>query len=159
MRVPRRAHCRGAAIRAGRTGSGVGHRYHLHSDSESWRYLDLFSRFAAGWVTSERITDDLTLDALDMALAPAPPPGLLLHSDRGSQAASTEYQRVLVQHAIVCSMSRRDVCWDNWPESFFATLKVELVMAFSGRGRSSSSGHTKQRQLLPVSTKSGQGQS
>src|SRR5256885_15839918 len=57
-----------------------------------------------------------------------PPLGLLHHSDRGSQYASGDYQRVLAQHGIVCSMSRRGDCWDNAvAESFFATLKVELV--------------------------------
>jgi putative transposase len=100
---------------------------------EGWLYLavilDLCSRFAVGWAMSERITDDLTLDALTMALARRrPPPGLLHHSDRGSQYASGNYQRVLKQHGIVCSMSRRGNCWDNAiAESFFATLKVELV--------------------------------
>ena len=57
-----------------------------------------------------------------------PPQGLLHHSDRGSQYASGDYQRVLAQYGIVCSMSRRGDCWDNAvAESFFATLKVELV--------------------------------
>jgi putative transposase len=100
---------------------------------EGWLYLavilDLCSRFAVGWAMSERITDDLTLDALDMALARRrPAQGLLHHSDRGSQYASGDYQQVLAQHGIVCSMSRRGNCWDNAvAESFFATLKVELV--------------------------------
>jgi transposase InsO family protein len=100
---------------------------------EGWLYLavilDLCSRFAVGWAMSERITDDLTLGALDMALARRRPrPGLLHHSDRGSQYASGAYQRVLAQHGIVGSMSRRGNCWDNAvAESFFATLKVELV--------------------------------
>src|SRR5437867_6614252 len=100
---------------------------------EGWLYLavilDLCSRFAVGWAMNERITDDLTLDALGMALARRrPPQGLLHHSDRGSQYASGDYQRVLAQHGIVCSMSRRGDCWDNAvAESFFATLKVELV--------------------------------
>jgi transposase InsO family protein len=100
---------------------------------EGWLYLavilDLCSRFAVGWAMNERITDDLTLDALTMALARRrPPAGLLHHSDRGSQYASGDYQRVLAQHGIVCSMSRRGNCWDNAvAESFFATLKVELV--------------------------------
>src|SRR4030095_2891979 len=78
---------------------------------------------------SARITDDLTLDALAMALARRrPPPGLLHHSDRGSQYASGDYQQVLARHGVVCSMSRRGNCWDNAvAESFFATLKVELV--------------------------------
>ena len=100
---------------------------------EGWLYLavilDLCSRFAVGWAMSERITDALTLDALDLALARrCPPPGLLHHSDRGSQYASGDYQRVLAQHGMVCSMSRRGDCWANAvAESFFATLKVELV--------------------------------
>jgi len=100
---------------------------------EGWLYLavilDLCSRLAVGWAMNERITDDLTLDALGMALARRhPPQGLLHHSDRGSQYASGDYQRVLAQHGIVCSMSRRADCWDNAvAESFFATLKVELV--------------------------------
>lgn len=100
---------------------------------EGWLYLavilDLHSRFAVGWAMSERITDDLTLDALRMALARRhPPQGLLHHSDRGSQYASGDYQRVLAQHGVICSMSRRGNCWDNAvAESFFASLKVELV--------------------------------
>jgi putative transposase len=100
---------------------------------EGWLYLavilDLCSRFAVGWAMNDRITDDLTLDALGMALARRrPAPGLLHHSDRGSQYASGDYQRVLAQHEIVCSMSRRGDCWDNAvAESFFASLKVELV--------------------------------
>jgi len=100
---------------------------------EGWLYLavilDLCSRFAVGWAMSTRITDDLTLDALAMALGRRhPPQGLLHHSDRGSQYASGDYQRALGAHGIVCSMSRRGDCWDNAvAESFFATLKVELV--------------------------------
>ena len=100
---------------------------------EGWLYLavivDLCSRYAVGWAMNERLTDDLTLSALGMALERRrPPPGLLHHSDRGSQYASAEYQRVLAEHGIVGSMSRRGNCWDNAvAESFFATLKVELV--------------------------------
>src|SRR5204863_3505122 len=64
----------------------------------------------------------------DGAGSPPPPRGLLHHSDRGSQYASGDYQRMLAQHGIVCSMSRRGDCWDNAvAESFFATLKVDLV--------------------------------
>src|SRR5262249_60465444 len=85
---------------------------------EGWLYLavilDLCSRFAVGWAMSERITADLTLDALGVALARRrPPQGLLHHSDRGRQYASGDYQRVLAQHGIVCRMSRRGNCWDN----------------------------------------------
>ncbi len=101
--------------------------------AEGWLFLavilDLCSRFAVGWAMSEWITDDLTLNALDMALARRHPRrGLLHHSDRGSQYASRDYQGALARAGIVCSMSRRGDCWDNAiAESFFATLKVELV--------------------------------
>lgn len=100
---------------------------------EGWLYLaailDLCSRAVVGWAVSERITRELTLEALDMALhRRCPRQGLLHHSDRGSQYASGDYQAVLAEHGIVCSMSRRGNCWDNAvAESFFATLKVELV--------------------------------
>lgn len=100
---------------------------------EGWLYLavilDLCSRFVVGWAMSERITRELTLDALDMALVRRrPPAGLLHHSDRGSQYASGDYQQVLAAAGLVGSMSRRGNCWDNAvAESFFATLKVELV--------------------------------
>jgi transposase InsO family protein len=100
---------------------------------EGWLYLavilDLCSRLAVGWAMSDRITDALTLEALGMAVARRQPPqGLLHHSDRGSQYASGDYQRMLAQYGIVGSMSRRGNCWDNAvAESFFATVKVELV--------------------------------
>jgi putative transposase len=100
---------------------------------EGWLYLavilDLCSRFVVGWAMSERITRALTLEALDMALVRRRPGhGLLHHSDRGSQYASGDYQDMLAAAGIVCSMSRRGNCWDNAvAESFFATLKVELV--------------------------------
>ena len=58
----------------------------------------------------------------------SPEPGLLHHSDRGSQYASGDYQKLLKSTGIVCSMSRKGNCWDNAAmESFFATLKTELV--------------------------------
>lgn len=100
---------------------------------EGWLYLavilDLCSRLVVGWAVSERITRDLTLNALEMALVRRRPlPGLLHHSDRGSQYASGDYQAVLAAEGMVCSMSRRGNCWDNAvAESFFATLKVELA--------------------------------
>jgi putative transposase len=99
---------------------------------EGWLYLavilDLFSRAVVGWAVSTQITRQLTLHALTMALGRRqPPPGLLHHSDRGSQYASGDYRRALTAHGMRCSMSRRGNCWDNAvAESFFATLKVEL---------------------------------
>lgn len=100
---------------------------------EGWLYLavllDLYSRRVIGWAMSQRITAELTEQALTMALAKrAPTAGLLHHSDRGSQYAATSYQRVLDEYGLIPSMSRKGNCWDNaCVESFFGTLKRELV--------------------------------
>jgi transposase InsO family protein len=108
---------------------------------EGWLYLaaveDLYSRQIVGWSMAERITSRLVVDALEMAvLRRLPGEGLLAHSDRGSQYASEHYQRLLERHGITCSMSRRGDCWDNAPmESFFASLKKELVHHEEYRGR------------------------
>jgi transposase InsO family protein len=108
---------------------------------EGWLYLavmlDLFSRRVVGFALSQRIDLKLALDALMMAIKQRqPPPGLLHHSDRGSQYASYKYRQMLDQHEIVCSMSRLGDCWDNAvAESFFATLKVELVYQSQWRTR------------------------
>ncbi len=101
--------------------------------NEGWLYLagviDLFSRKVIGWAMDERMTKDLVLNALKMALRRRQPrPGLIHHSDQGSQYACDEYQRLLADHGIICSMSRKGNCWDNAPmESFFHTLKTEHV--------------------------------
>jgi transposase InsO family protein len=98
-----------------------------------WLYLavilDLYSRAVVGWSMSRRIDGKLTLDALDAALMRRRvEPGLIAHSDRGTQYAAGEYQRRLHQHGMICSMSRKGDCWDNAvAESFFATLKLELL--------------------------------
>ncbi len=108
---------------------------------EGWLYLaailDLYSRRVVGWSMSERITRQLTLDALSMALAARTPSGgLLHHSDRGSQYASADYRAALDDAGIECSMSRKGNCWDNAvAESFFATLKTELVHDANWRTR------------------------
>ena len=100
---------------------------------EGWLYLaaivDLYSRAVVGWAMSESLSREIALRALDMALrSRRPQPGLVHHSDRGSQYASADYQRALAAQGIVCSMSRKGDCWDNAvAESFFATLKTELV--------------------------------
>ena len=100
---------------------------------EGWLYLsvilDLFSRRVVGWALHERLERKLALEALHMALAQRhPAQGLLHHSDRGSQYASREYQQLLADYGIRSSMSRKGNCWDNAvAESFFATLKLELV--------------------------------
>ena len=99
---------------------------------EGWLYLavvlDLFSRRVVGWATSDRLGEGVALEALGMGLARRRPrPGLLHHSDRGSQYASAEYRAVLAGHGMERSMSGVGSCWDNAvAESFFATLKVEL---------------------------------
>jgi putative transposase len=100
---------------------------------EGWLYLavvlDLFSRRVVGWALSERLERGLALDALGMALKGRQRSSAMLHhSDRGSQYASHEYQQLLAAHGILSSMSRKGNCWDNAvAESFFATLKIELV--------------------------------
>lgn len=100
---------------------------------EGWLYLavvlDLASRRVIGWAMRHTLERGLTLDALRMALAHrCPSSGVLHHSDRGSQYACGEYQGLLAAHGMVCSMSRKGDCWDNAVvESFFATLKTELV--------------------------------
>ncbi len=109
---------------------------------EGWLYLcvilDLYSRRVVGWAMSERINQALTLRALSMALqAREPGPGLLHHSDRGSQYAANDYRKLLQARGITCSMSRKGNCWDNAvAESFFATLKVEFIHESLFRTRS-----------------------
>jgi transposase InsO family protein len=101
--------------------------------TEGWLYLavvlDLYSRIVIGWAMGHRLTVDLAERALTMAVANRKPTaGLLHHSDRGSQYAATSYQRLLGEHGITSSMSRKGNCWDNaCVESFFGTLKRELV--------------------------------
>lgn len=108
---------------------------------EGWLYLavilDLFSRRVVGWSLSERLERRVALDALTMALNNRrPAPGLLHHSDRGCQYASYEYRELLSAHGAVSSMSRKANCWDNAvAESFFASLKMELVYPSRWRTR------------------------
>jgi transposase InsO family protein len=103
------------------------------STQEGWLYLstimDLYSRKIVGWSMKNRITPDLVIEALNMAIKQRKPSwGLLLHSDRGSQYASDYYQALLGKRGILCSMSRKGNCWDNAVmESFYRTLKVELI--------------------------------
>lgn len=100
---------------------------------EGWLYLaavlDLYSRKIVGWSMSHQITADLVEDALRMALYERQPdPGLLHHSDRGSQYASEQIHRIMVANHIEVSMSRTGNCYDNAViESFFSTLKCEWV--------------------------------
>lgn len=100
---------------------------------EGWLYLavviDLFSRQVVGWCARSHLDRSLVLEPLRNALRQRKPTSALIHhSDRGSQYASSDYQRLLTQAEILCSMSRKGNCWDNAPaESFFASLKAELV--------------------------------
>jgi putative transposase len=100
---------------------------------QGWMYLaviiDLFSRKVVGWSLRERMTAELVCEALDGALEQRrPPPGLIFHSDRGSQYASRVFRRRLWRYRMRQSMSRKGNCWDNAvAESFFATLKKELI--------------------------------
>ena len=91
--------------------------------------LDLHSRRIVGWSAGERQDRGLTLRALEMALGRRrPEAGLIHHSDRGSQYACWDYQKLLSACGLVPSMSRRGNPYDNAAmESFFRTLKVELV--------------------------------
>jgi len=108
---------------------------------EGWLFLavvlDLASRRVIGWAMRETMDTALPLAALTMALADRrPAPGLIHHSDRGSQYASAAYRAVLQQHGVVASMSRKGDCYDNAvAESFFATLEHELLadVAFASR--------------------------
>ena len=90
--------------------------------------MDLFSRAIVGWAVSAVIDRHLVIAALEMALKRrCPGPGLLCHSDQGSQYASDDYQKKLDANGITCSMSRRGDCYDNAVmESWFGTLKTEL---------------------------------
>ena len=98
---------------------------------QGWLYLavvmDLYSRRIVGWSMSRRINRHLVLNALLMTLGQRRPEGALIHhSDRGSQYASDDFQALLKQHSISCSMSGKGSCYDNVVvESFFASLKRE----------------------------------
>jgi len=99
--------------------------------AEGWLYvavvLDLFSRKVVGWSMSEQMSAQLVIDALMMAIwRRGKPIALLHHSDQGSQYTSEDFQRLLADQGITCSMSRKGDCWDNAAmESFFSTLKLE----------------------------------
>ena len=110
----------------------VGDITYLWTD-EGWLYLavmlDLYSRKVVGWAMSERMTATLVCDALRMALwRRKMPTGVIVHSDRGSQYCSHDYQRLIATHKLLCSMSAKGNCYDNaCAESFFHSLKVELI--------------------------------
>ncbi len=97
---------------------------------EGWLYLtafiDLFSRQVVGWSLREHMQASVVTDALRMAwFRRRPAPGLIVHSDRGSQYCSHEFQKVLKDYGMKSSMSRKGDCWDNAPtESLWSRLKV-----------------------------------
>ncbi len=100
---------------------------------EGWLYLDvvldIFSRMVVGWVMDAHRDEALVEQAARMALVRRhPEPGLLHHSDRGSQYTAADYRELLAHYGIVVSMSGKGDCYDNaLMESFVGTLKSECV--------------------------------
>ena len=98
-----------------------------------WVYLavvlDVFARRVVGWAMAPNMKAELVCRSLEMAITcRQPAPGLIIHSDRGSQYASQAYRDLIADHALVQSMSRKGNCWDNAVmERFFLNLKMERV--------------------------------
>ena len=109
--------------------------------AEGWLYVaavvDLFSRRVVGWSMSAAMTAQLVTDALVMAIwRRGKPDALLHHSDRGSQYSSEQFQRLMADNGVVCSMSRSGNVWDNAAmESFFSSLKIERTARKTYRTR------------------------
>jgi transposase InsO family protein len=103
------------------------------STYEGWLYLagvlDLYDNSIVGWSMDKNMRKELVIDALnDACTRRKPEKGLILHSDRGSQYCSEEYQKLLTEKKFICSMSRKGNCWDNAPmESFWGKLKTEWL--------------------------------
>ena len=91
--------------------------------------LDLFSRKVVSWSLADHMRTEMVIEALDRAVGPnKPQPGLIFHSDRGSQYASYRFRDKLNEYKFVSSMSRKGSCYDNAvAESFFGSLKVEEI--------------------------------
>jgi putative transposase len=100
---------------------------------EGWLYLagimDLCGKEIVGWAMDARMTKELVIRCFENARKKrGSPKGVILHSDRGSQYCSKQYQRLLRKHGFKCSMSRKGNCWDNAPmESFWGKLKQEWL--------------------------------
>ena len=98
-----------------------------------WQYLalveDLYSRKTVGWAVSDRLKQELVLEALNRAVKQRnPEEGLIVHSDRGVQYAADRFRHLLQQHGFKQSMSEKGNCYDNAvAESMFATLKKEII--------------------------------
>jgi transposase InsO family protein len=111
----------------------VGDISYLPLSSGGWAYLatwtDLYSRYIAGWHIGETLEDDLVIAAMQSVITRRqPPPGLLVHSDRGGQYASHDFRQLLRQHGCVQSMSRAGETYDNaYAESLFSRYKAELL--------------------------------
>ncbi len=109
--------------------------------AEGWLYaaavIDLFSRRVVGWSMSATMTAQLVTDALIMAIwRRGRPDALLHHSDQGSQYTSAQFQRLMADHGVTCSMSRAGNVWDNAAmESFFSSLKTERTARKTYRTR------------------------
>lgn len=101
--------------------------------AEGWLYvaavIDLFSRRVVGWSMKAEMTAQLVTDALVMAIwRRGKPDALLHHSDQGSQYTSEQFQKLIADHGVQCSMSRSGNVWDNAAmESFFSSLKTERI--------------------------------
>jgi transposase InsO family protein len=107
---------------------------------EGWLYLaailDLYSRAVVGWAMGGTLGTQLVIDALAMAIRQRGGGPQILHSDQGCTYSAAGYRQLLDEHGIRQSMSRKGDCWDNAPmESFFHTLKTELVMHSDYRTR------------------------
>ena len=118
----------------------MGRGLHLYL-AEGWLYLavvlDLFSRRIVGWSMKEAMTAQMVTDALMMAIwRRGRPKTLMHHSDQGSQYTSEDFQLLVKDNDITCSMSRSGNCWDNAAmESFFSSLKTERMNAKTYRTR------------------------
>lgn len=114
---------------------------------EGWLYLavimDLYSRMVVGWSMSERMTSKLVIDALQMAIWHRKMPrGVIIHSDRGSQYCSHDYQKILADNGFICSMSKKGDCYDNASmESWNHSLKVEAIHGEKFLTRSDAKNH------------------
>ena len=99
--------------------------------------VDLFSRRVVGWSMSAAMTAQFVTDALVMAIWRRGKPDVLLHhSDRGSQYTSEQFQKLMADHGVVCSMRRSGNVWDNAAmQSFFSSLKTERTQHVKHIGR------------------------
>jgi len=113
---------------------------YIHT-GEGWLYLagvmDLRGRKLVGWSMDSRMKTELVSTALKQAIGrTGAGSGLLVHSDRGVQYASREYQKLLKKHGFICSMSRKGNCYDNAPmESFWGKLKMEWLNDYTFKTR------------------------